>query len=55
MSGDEEAHHHGSIVRSLRGVLPSSHSEISASYMTCGAGPPCHRMGTPVCIGGDFP
>jgi hypothetical protein len=25
-----------------------------ASYMTCGAGPPCHRMDTPVCIGGDF-
>jgi hypothetical protein len=23
--------------------------------MTCGAGPSCHRMGTPVCIRGDFP
>jgi hypothetical protein len=22
--------------------------------MTCGTGPPCHRMDTPVCIGGDF-
>jgi hypothetical protein len=27
---DEEARHHGSTVRSLRGGLPSSHSEISA-------------------------
>jgi hypothetical protein len=25
-----------------------------ASCMTCGIGPPCHRMDTPVCIGGDF-
>jgi hypothetical protein len=25
-----------------------------ASCMTCGTGPPCHRMDTPVCIGGDF-
>jgi hypothetical protein len=25
-----------------------------ASCMTCGARPPCHRMDTPVCIGGDF-
>jgi hypothetical protein len=25
-----------------------------ASRMTCGTGPPCHRMDTPVCIGGDF-
>jgi hypothetical protein len=25
-----------------------------ASCMTCGVGPPCHRMDTPVCIGGDF-
>jgi hypothetical protein len=25
-----------------------------ASCMTCGAGPPCHRVGTLVCIGGDF-
>ena len=25
-----------------------------ASYMTCGTGPTCHRMDTPVCIGGDF-
>jgi hypothetical protein len=24
------------------------------SCMTCGTGPPCHRMDTPVCIGGDF-
>jgi hypothetical protein len=24
------------------------------SCMTCGAGPPRHRLGTPVCIGGDF-
>jgi hypothetical protein len=23
--------------------------------MTCGTGPPCHRLGTLVCIGGDFP
>jgi hypothetical protein len=30
MGGDEEERHHGSIVRSLRDVLPSSHSEISA-------------------------
>jgi hypothetical protein len=22
-----------------------------ASCMTCGTGPPCHRMDTPVCIG----
>jgi hypothetical protein len=25
-----------------------------ASYMTCGTGPPCHGMDTPVCIGGGF-
>ena len=25
-----------------------------ASCMTCGTGPPCHGMDTPVCIGGDF-
>jgi hypothetical protein len=25
-----------------------------ASCMTCGTRPPCHRMDTPVCIGGDF-
>jgi hypothetical protein len=25
------------------------------SYMTCGAGAPRHWLGTPVCIGGDFP
>jgi hypothetical protein len=25
-----------------------------ASCMTCGTGPPCHRMDTPVCIGVDF-
>jgi hypothetical protein len=25
-----------------------------ASCMTFGTGPPCHRMDTPVCIGGDF-
>jgi hypothetical protein len=25
-----------------------------ASCMTCGTGPPCHMMDTPVCIGGDF-
>jgi hypothetical protein len=25
-----------------------------ACCMTCGAGPPCHRMDTPMCIGGDF-
>jgi hypothetical protein len=25
------------------------------SYMTCGTEPPCHRLGTLVCIGGDFP
>jgi hypothetical protein len=25
-----------------------------ASCMTCGTGPPCHRMDTPVCIGGGF-
>jgi hypothetical protein len=25
-----------------------------ASCMTCGTGAPCHRMDTPVCIGGDF-
>jgi hypothetical protein len=25
-----------------------------ASCITCGAGPPCHRMNTPVCIWGDF-
>jgi hypothetical protein len=25
-----------------------------ASCMNCGTGPPCHRMDTPVCIGGDF-
>jgi hypothetical protein len=25
-----------------------------ANCMTCGTGPPCHRMDTPVCIGGDF-
>jgi hypothetical protein len=24
------------------------------SCMTCGIGPPCHRMDTPVCIRGDF-
>jgi hypothetical protein len=27
--------------------------EQRASCMTCGTGPPCHRMDTPVCIGGD--
>jgi hypothetical protein len=25
------------------------------SCMTCGTGPPCHRLGTLVCIRGDFP
>jgi hypothetical protein len=25
------------------------------SCMTCGARPPRHRLGTAVCIGGDFP
>jgi hypothetical protein len=25
-----------------------------ASRMTCGAGPPRHRLGAAVCIGGDF-
>jgi hypothetical protein len=25
-----------------------------ANCMTCETGPPCHRMDTPVCIGGDF-
>jgi hypothetical protein len=25
-----------------------------ASCMTCGTGPPCHGMDTPVCIGGGF-
>jgi hypothetical protein len=27
---------------------------LRASCMTCEAGPPCHRMGTLVRIGGDF-
>jgi hypothetical protein len=41
------------VARSLCGDLPSSHQR--ASCMTCRVGPPCHRMGILVCIGGDLP
>jgi hypothetical protein len=32
----------------------SAFGDQRTSCMTCGAGPPCHWLGTPVCIGGDF-
>jgi hypothetical protein len=51
---DEGSHYHGAVACSLCGGSPSSHSKTSASCMTHGTGPPCHRMDTPVCIKGDF-
>jgi hypothetical protein len=51
---DEEAHYHG-----RRFALPCRFASFTlgdqrTSCMTCGTGPPCHRLGTLVCIGGDF-
>jgi hypothetical protein len=50
---DEGAHYRGAVACSLCDDSPSSHSKTSTPAV-CGTGPPCHRMDTPVCIGGDF-
>jgi hypothetical protein len=39
-----EAHNCGAVARSLFGLV----------CMTCGAWPPCHKVGTLVHVGGDF-
>jgi hypothetical protein len=49
---DEEAHNRGAVARYLCGGSPSS--RFRPACMTCGAWPPCHKMGTLVRIGGDF-
>jgi hypothetical protein len=49
---DEGAHNRRAVARSLRGDSPSS--RFGPTCMTCGAWPPCHRVGTLVRIGGDF-
>jgi hypothetical protein len=43
----------GAVTRSLRGDSPSSPQR--ASCKSCRVGPPCHRLDTLVCIGGDSP
>jgi hypothetical protein len=43
----------GAVARFLRDDWPSSHQR--ASCMACRVGPPCHRVDTLVCIGGDSP
>jgi hypothetical protein len=49
---DEGAYNRGTVARSSCGGSFSWRFE--AAYMTCGAWPPCHRVGTPVRIGGDL-
>jgi hypothetical protein len=31
-----------------------AHSFFASVHMTCGAWPPCQKVGTLVCVGGDF-
>jgi hypothetical protein len=49
---DERAYNRGTVARSLCDHSPSS--RFGPACMTCGAWPPCHRMGTLVHIGGDL-
>jgi hypothetical protein len=51
-SENEGAHNHGAVVCSLCGGSPSSF--FGSVSMTCGAWPPCHRVGTLVHVGGDL-
>jgi hypothetical protein len=50
--GNEGAHNRGAVARSLCGGSPSSC--LRSVCMTCGAWPPCHRVGTLVHVGGGF-
>jgi hypothetical protein len=49
---NEGVHNRGAVARSLCGG--SASSCFGSVCMTCGAWPPCHRVGTLVHIGGDF-
>jgi hypothetical protein len=49
---DGRAYNRGAVARSLCDDSPSS--RFGPACMTCGAWPPCHRMGTLVRIGGDL-
>jgi hypothetical protein len=49
---NEGAHKRGAVVRSLCGGSPSSF--FGSVSMTCGAWPPCHRVGTLVHVEGDL-
>jgi hypothetical protein len=51
-SENEGVHNRGAVVRSLCGGSPSSF--FGSVSMTCGAWPPCHRVGTLVHVGGDL-
>jgi hypothetical protein len=52
-SENEGAHNRGAVARSLCGGLSSSCFE--SVCMTCGAWPPCHRVGTLVHVGETLP
>jgi hypothetical protein len=49
---NEVAHNHGAVAHSLGGGSTSSF--FGPVCMTCGAWPPCLRVGTLVHVGGDF-
>jgi hypothetical protein len=51
-SEDGRVYNRGAVARSLCDDSPSS--RFGPACMTCGAWPPCHRMGTLVRIRGDF-
>jgi hypothetical protein len=51
-SENEGAYNCGAVACSLCGGSPSSC--FGSVCMTCGAWPPCHRVGTLEYVGGDF-